>query len=134
MNTKASPCSYRYEKSFCSSVTRSTLSSERKRSLSLLPVSRFLASTLAKAPPLPGLTWLALVTTQRPPLTCRTMPGLMELPLIFIGVSEGGGRRPRAMRERAQSLEDDGPDGKAGRPGGGASASEQGVSKGVSKR
>src|SRR5690606_26350058 len=71
----------------------------------------FLASTLAKAPPLPGLTWLALVTTHRPPFTCRTMPGLMVLPLIFIGVSEGGGRSRRRRAERPQSLEDDGPSG-----------------------
>src|SRR5690606_6837101 len=106
MKTRASPCSYRKEKSFCSSVTRSTLSSERKRSFSLLPVSRFLASTLAKAPPLPGLTWLALVTTHRPPLCCRTMPGLMVLALIFmrtVGLVAGGRQAPTARAWRAKS-------------------------------
>ncbi|MNL84416.1 hypothetical protein D3C87_2123740 [compost metagenome] len=51
---------------------------------------------LAKAPPLPGLTWLALVTTHRPLLCSRTMPGLMLLPLIFIGFPEGIGRSPVA--------------------------------------
>src|SRR5690606_7649209 len=70
------------------------------------PVSRFLASTLAKAPPLPGLTWLALVTTHRPPLCCRTMPGLMVLALIFmrtVGLVAGGRLAPTARAWRAKS-------------------------------
>src|ERR1700751_4468114 len=63
---------------------RSTVSDERKRSFSLRPSIRFLSSTWAKAPPLPGLTWAVLTATHRPPSYSSTMPGLMVLALIFM--------------------------------------------------
>src|SRR5690606_30180326 len=48
----------------------------------------------------------ALVTTHRPPLCCRTMPGLMVLALIFmrtVGLVAGGRQAPTARAWRAKS-------------------------------
>src|SRR5690606_35806131 len=93
--------------SFCSRRTRSTLSAERKRSLSLRPSRRFFSSTWAKAPPLPGLTWSVLTATQRPPSCSMMLPGRISFPLI-LGISDLGGRdfaapysaKPRASHAR----------------------------------